>query len=332
MEPVTLVRPVCGLEYRLEETLRSTFELHHADIDILFCVACERDPAVPLIRRLMAQYPSVRSQLLFGETRLNANGKLNNMAKAWVAARTDLVVFIDSNVLLPRDYVQRILAAEAPGVGMVSSPPLGIDPEGFAAELECAFLNTWQARVQYAVDTAGFGFAQGKTLAFRSAILDRAGGMAALALEPAEDAAATRAIRRLGLRVGLADGPFPQPVGRRTLAAVWTRQLRWARLRRETFPALYAFEACAGAFPPALAAALAASGLDLNSLLAASIVICAWYGVEVALARFARWPWSLDMFAACVLRDAVLLPLWISGWRRAPTPWRSGAPVAAPAK
>ena len=40
------------------------------------------------------------------------------------------------------------------------APPVGSAPSGFWAELECAFLNSYQARMQYAVDMLGHGFAQ----------------------------------------------------------------------------------------------------------------------------------------------------------------------------
>ncbi len=58
---------------------------------------------------------------------------------------------------------------------------------GFWGELECAFLDTYQARWQLAADQLGNGFAQGKTLFWRRDILDAAGGPAALGAEMAED-------------------------------------------------------------------------------------------------------------------------------------------------
>ena len=93
----------------------------------------------------------------------------------------------DSNVLLPRDYLAILLARWTPGTGLVSSPPAGVRPEGFWAELECAFLDTYQARWQLVADQIGNGFAQGKTLFWRRDILDAAGGPAALGAEMAED-------------------------------------------------------------------------------------------------------------------------------------------------
>ncbi len=111
----------------------------------------------------------------------------------------------DSNVLMPRDYLQRLLARLAPDTGLLCAPPIGCLPHGFWAEVECAFLNTYQARWQYAADTVGLGFAQGKTMLWRRADLEQAGGIRALGAEIAEDAAATKVVRRAGRRVRLVD-------------------------------------------------------------------------------------------------------------------------------
>jgi len=70
-----------------------------------------------------------------------------------------------------------------------------------------------------------------------------------IGIKPAfEDAAFTKLVRKSDLRVRVVNRPFPQPLGRRTAAEVWRRQLRWARLRRDTFRAYFVPEVAAGAF------------------------------------------------------------------------------------
>src|SRR6266850_6047595 len=75
--PVTIVRPVCGLDNFVEDTLRSSFELEYPDYEIVFCVAQPRDPVVTIVRALMAAHPARRAQLLIGDERVSANPKLN---------------------------------------------------------------------------------------------------------------------------------------------------------------------------------------------------------------------------------------------------------------
>ena len=77
---------------------------------------------------------------------------------------------------------------------------------------------------------------QGKTMLWRRDILEAGGGIEALGAEIAEDAASTKLIHAQGLDAHLVDQPFQQPLGARKMKDVWSRQLRWARLRRVTFP------------------------------------------------------------------------------------------------
>ena len=54
--PVSLVRPLCGLDNYAADTLRSTFDLDYPHYEILFCVASANDPVVPLVENLIAEY------------------------------------------------------------------------------------------------------------------------------------------------------------------------------------------------------------------------------------------------------------------------------------
>ena len=310
-QSVSIVRPLCGLEPFSAQTLAATFAIDWPDYEILFCVADADDPIVDLARAAIASHPDVRARLLIGTEHLGSNPKLNNMASGWRAARSDIVVFTDSNLLIGSDYLRRLMAAWRDDAGMVTSPAFGDRPEGFWAHLECAMLNTYQARIQYAVDTLGCGFAQGKTLMFRRGDLER-GGFEALAAEPAEDAAATKAMRARNTGIAVAGPPYPQLLGRRTFAQVWHRHLRWARLRRASFPTLFAPEIFSGVLPPLAGAIFIATALDWPPLIAGAALLFLWYAPELLLAHVARWPLALSTLPAVILRDALLPALYCS--------------------
>jgi ceramide glucosyltransferase len=318
---VSLVRPVCGIENYVEETLASAFALDYPHYEIVFCVASAHDPIVPIVRRLMADHPGVPARLLVGNEKISDNPKLNNVYKGWRAAAYDWIVLADSNVFMPPDYIQRLLAGWHGDTGLVCAPPVGGRPEGFWAELECAFLNTYQARFQYTADTLGFGFAQGKSMLWKRNVVDRVGGIRVLASELAEDAAATKVVRRAGLRVRLVDAPFEQPLGRRSAAEVWRRQVRWARLRRSSFKACFMPEALAGAVWPLAAAAFVAAQSDL-SFASVPALAAIWYGSEVVLAWAAGWQLSLASPLAFVLRDLLLPAIWLNGLVGSGFVWR----------
>ncbi|MEW5964391.1 MAG: ceramide glucosyltransferase [Pseudomonadota bacterium] len=322
LPPVSIIRPAHGVDPFDEVTLRSTFRLDHPRFEVLFCVQRADDPAVPLIRRLIGEHPDVPARLLVGDDRSTANPKLNNVIKGWQAARHDWIAIADSNVLMPGDYLARLLGAWRSDTGLVCSPPAGSHASGFWAELECAFLNTYQARWQYAADSSGLGFAQGKSMLWRRELLDRAGGIRALAREIAEDAAATKIVRDRGLRVRLVDGPFAQPIGRRRARQVWDRQLRWARLRRATFPLYFAPELMTGAVPSLLAVGVVADAAGLDPVAAVSTIAIAWYGLEAWLARSAGWQLTPLSPVAWLVRDASLPLLWLQAWLGNEFVWR----------
>jgi ceramide glucosyltransferase len=320
--PVAIVQPLCGVEAFSKETLASIFALDYPDYEVIFCVADAADPIAPIVRREMAAHPEIPSRLLIGDDRVNANPKLNNVVKGWKAARREWVIIADSNVLMPRDYIQRLMQRWRADTGIVCAPPLGARPATFAAEIECAFLNTYQARWQYAAEALGFGFAQGKTMLWRRDVLEAGGGIEALGAEIAEDAASTKLVHRADLRAHLASPPSQQPLGARRLRDVWARQVRWARLRRATFPLYFAPEIVTTSLLTLAAAGIAGEEVGLTAPGAVMLAAAIWYGAEAALAAAAGWPLAWSSLAAWIARDALLPALWLSGWMNARFVWR----------
>ena len=320
--PISIVLPVCGIENYIEDTLRSAFRLDYPRYELIFCAARPDDPVVPLVRRLMADHPWIDARLLIGDERVSENPKLNNVFKGWRETSYAFVAICDSNVLLPRDYAQSLFARFLPDTGLVCSPPIGCRPEGFWAETECAMLNTYQARWQYFADFLGLGFAQGKTLFWRKRDLESAGGIRMLGAESAEDAACTKIVRDLGLRVRLMQPPVRQPLGARSAVDVWKRQRRWARLRRASFPGYFALEILSGSMFP-LACVLALAWLTQAPLLASvAAFLSVWYGAEWLLTVKGQWHRSSRSLACFLLRDLMLPVLYANAWLGRGFEWR----------
>ena len=320
---VSVVRPLCGLDNFCEETLESSFKLDYPSYEIIFCVARANDPVVPLVQHLIANHPAKSARLIMGDEKVGANPKLNNCVRGWDASRYDWIILADANVLMPRDYIQRLLASWRRRTGLVCSMPVGSRPQNLWAELECAFLNTFEARWQYCAEAIGLGFAQGKSMLWRREVIDRGGGIRALNSEIIEDAAATKLVRHQGLTVNLVvGGPFEQPLGVRGFRDVWLRQARWARTRRKTFPLFYAPEIFAGAALPALAAAYSAINFEVSVAAALFGVALAWYVPEILLARVLKWHVSWRMSLVFILRDLMLPVVYVDAWCTDHFVWR----------
>ena len=246
--PVTIIRPVCGLDPYEELTLRSDFELDYARYEILFC--CD-SPTTPWCRSSAASSPSIRTSTRScssATTRISRNPKLNNLIKGWRAAAHAWVVMADSNVLMPRDYLQRLLAGWRADTGLLCAPPIGCLPDGFWAEVECAFLNTYQARWQYAADTRRPRLRAGQ---------DACCGVAPIWSAPAASARSAPRSPRTRRRPRWCAAPASAcassiaPSASRWACAraaqIWSRQVRWAKLRRATFPVFFPPEVLSGA-------------------------------------------------------------------------------------
>ncbi|MBE9636620.1 glycosyltransferase [Salipiger mangrovisoli] len=318
---LSLIRPVCGLDSFDEETLRSSFRQAYPSYEVIFCAAREEDAAVPLVRRLIAEHPHVAARLLIGEQRLTGNPKLNNLFKGVAAARSDALVMTDSNLLLDRDYLSRLVATWRDDTGLVSAPPAGSRPENFWGAVECAFLNSSQGRWQLAADSLGIGFAQGKTLFWKRAVLEAGGGLEGLGRNLAEDVASTKMVRAQGLKVRLARRLFCQPIGARKPRAVWDRQLRWSRVRRDGFPGLFLGEIAQGPLLP-LIGLMGVMSMFGTSLWTLPALLGMWYAAEWALCRVAGWPAGPRDVAAMLVRDLLLPAIWVATWAGRDISWR----------
>src|SRR5450755_4480032 len=55
--PVSILKPLAGVDDGLDENLRTFFEQDYAQFEILFAVRASKDPAIPVVERLCARYP-----------------------------------------------------------------------------------------------------------------------------------------------------------------------------------------------------------------------------------------------------------------------------------
>ncbi len=313
----TILRPLCGLEEFLEECLESSFKQSWTAYEVIFTVQDEDDPAIPIAKKVMRQNPHVRSRLLIGKSNYANNGKLNNMIKGERIAVGGVIISADANVLLPPDTYDRMFRFLLEDVGLICSPPIGTRPLNFWGWVEAAFLNTFQAKWQILADFFHFGFTQGKVMAWIRGKFDygNVSFLVQLDSELAEDAAATKLIRSRGKRVALASKLFEQPIGHRTLSYVWKRQMRWAILRRLSFPFLYSLE---------LVTTLLLFGLSFY-FFGWTVLMLYALGIlsELLLAWTVGWPCSWQLIPAIIVRDILITLIWLIAWVNKRFEWKN---------
>lgn len=133
-------------------------------------------------------------------------------------------------------------------------------------------------------------------------------------------------VRAGGRRVRLVDRPFEQPLGRRSAAEVWARQLRWSRLRRHSFVWLFLPESLVGSALPSIALAIVAAHYGFAIAGSFALFLGVWFGAEAALGWRIGWRLSLRTPIALLLRDWLLPLLFVATWVGSDFFWR-GTPM-----
>ena len=101
---VTVIRPIKGLDAGAEQNIRAAFDHGYpGQVEILFVLDDEGDPAVPVVRRVMRELREAGrpfdSRVVFcGQPPPGRTGKLNAMIVGLSLARGRLVAFADSDI------------------------------------------------------------------------------------------------------------------------------------------------------------------------------------------------------------------------------------------
>ncbi len=319
---VSIVRPVCGAENYLEETLRSGFLLDYWSYELIFCIEDGDDAAVPIVRRLMAQHSCVPARLLVGRDTVSDNPKLNNIDKGWRAASGTWVIMADSNVLMPPDYVQRLASAWTSDAGLACSPPIGTSPRNLAAELECGFLNTYQARWQYAAIGSGFHSHRASRCSGGKRILIAGAGCMrsrpnSPRMPPRQKWCGTQVVACVSPR-----RPLPNRSDDADCAKFGSAKCGG----RDCVATPSRFTSRSRSRPAAWPVGVLLWRRPAHSTLFAAVAYPAiWYGAEALVARSAGWPLSWRSPFLWVARDVMLPAIWVSAWTGSRFVWRGNA-------
>src|SRR6266851_9209270 len=107
--PASLIKPVRGVDFGSYENFASFCKLDYPEYEILFAVNDESDPAVPLIERVIAEFPGRRVGLLVGAEDLGANRKVNKLARLAREAQNDLLVLTDGDVRVGPNFLREVV-------------------------------------------------------------------------------------------------------------------------------------------------------------------------------------------------------------------------------
>ncbi len=239
--PVTILKPVRGLDPELLENCRSHCRQDYPAYQVIFGVADPQDPAVPLLRRVLEDSEGAQHRLVVGPEIYGANRKVSLLHQMLPFAAHEIIIISDSDVRVEPDYLRHIAPPFLDQqVGLVTCLYRGDRAGSPAAHLEAwAIEDTFAPSVMAAYATEGVTFAFGSTLAVRKKILEEIGGFVPFANLLADDYQIASEARRQGYRLLLSDYPVACVLGRPRFSEVFGRLLRWTRTHRACRPIGY---------------------------------------------------------------------------------------------
>ncbi|KAF1998198.1 glycosyltransferase family 21 protein [Amniculicola lignicola CBS 123094] len=149
---VTIIRPVRGLDPRLYECLAATCHQTYprSKLEICLCVPSRSDPAFPILKRLVREFPELDLRVLVEEEdpmlkdnthALGPNPKIRNMSRAYREAKGDIIWVLDCNVWLGKGVCGRMVDLLC-GYGgqkkykFVHQTPISVDLDGQGMTVE----------------------------------------------------------------------------------------------------------------------------------------------------------------------------------------------------
>ncbi|HYA96519.1 MAG TPA: bacteriohopanetetrol glucosamine biosynthesis glycosyltransferase HpnI [Methylomirabilota bacterium] len=241
-QPVSVIKPLCGREERLEENLRAFFEQDYPSFEILFAVHTVQDPAVPVVEKLRREYAGrVESRLLVTGESLIPNAKAYSLERLVAEARHDLLVMSDSDVHTGPEFLKHLVRELGDSrVGLVTCPYRSQADGSIWSETEAVGMNTeFLGGVLVSRLLEKVKFALGPALAIRRHVLDAIGGFEYLRDFLAEDFVMGYRTAQLGYEVVLSSEIVEHRIGTQGLVQNLRHRLRWARSTRRSRPVGY---------------------------------------------------------------------------------------------
>jgi ceramide glucosyltransferase len=317
-EPISILKPLAGLDLDLESNLRTFFEQDYPNFEILFAVRQATDPAAEVVARLHREYAQIPSRLLVVGEPPYPNAKVFSLEHMLAAAANDLVVMSDSDIRVTPDLLRTISAEfQDPHLGVATCPYRAVPGPSVWSRLEATGMNTdfWGSAL-VARMLEGMRFAVGPTIAARRRVIQSIGGFARVKDYLAEDFVIGKFAAETDHGVILSSYVIEHHIGSSTLRQNFAHRLRWARSTRRSRPAGYVGQLFTMPLPLALLVCAAAPAWWPVLPLALIARSAAAYAVSERVLH-ARINWLL-----LPLEDLMGFCFWIAGFFGNTISWR----------
>jgi len=321
--PITVLKPVCGLDRSTYENFASFCRQDYPEYQILFGAQREDDPGIAVARQLARDFPNVDIRVVIKGGSRAANPKVGTLATLARAARHPFLLVSDSDIRVDATHLGALARPMAdPAVGVVTCLYRSA-AVGLAGKLDALGLSTdFQPSVLVAEKIEGVSFGMGSGTLVRRSALDAAGGFAAMADSLADDYLLGNLLVRAGYRAALVPHVVEHELATSTLRGIVDHQMRWNRGIRAVRPGGYAGLLFTQAVPSGVLLLLftgaSPEGLAACALTLACRLAMSWFVAVRCLGDrdAGRSLWLVPM------RDLLSYGLWLAAFFGKSVVWR----------
>jgi len=329
LPPVSILKPIRGSDPDAYENFASFCRQDYPNYELLFCVDGKQDPVVPLLDRLMREFPDRPIRVLYGSGRQAANDKVSKLARLVSEAEHEVLVINDSDVRARPDYLREIITPLCDArVGATTCLYVTTGEKTFSDRLQTVgMMSDFYAGVLVDWQLEGLKFALGPTIATTRSRLAAFGGYEAIENRPADDLLVGRFIAEQGYEVALLPYVVETVADFHSLSELTHKRLRWIVVMRHMRPwghlgLLFtqglAWSLAAIAVRPSTEVAFAYLGAYLALRFAMTWMIGVHGLGSFGLAKRSLWK-TLPLIPVW---DAMALAIWLASFTRRSIRWR----------
>ena len=322
--PVSCLKPIKGLDEDAYENYASfCHQDYPAPYEIVFCVDRD-DPALPLLEKLIRDFPERDIRLLFGSGRNAINDKVGRLNRLTTEAKYDIFVITDGDVRVRPDYLRAVVTPfRDPKVGAATCLYVSTKETNFVQELQSVgMISDFFAPVMVAWQLDDLKVTFGQSILTTRAAVQAYGGYEVLEDRPADDVYAGRLVAEKGYEVKLLPYIVQSVADFTTMSDLLHKRTRWMTVQRLMRPAghlglIFTFglpwSLVAVAVHPTAAVALIYLGGYALCRAAITWMIGTWGMKQKGL-----WKklWLIPIW------DALAFGMWIASFRRKTIRWR----------
>lgn len=322
--PVSILKPVRGLDPDAYENFASFCRQDYPEYEIVFCVGDRSDPVLPIIEKVIADFPERDIRVLFGSGRVATNDKVAKLARLAKEAQYEILVINDSDVRAEPGYLRTMVAPLAdPKIGAVTCFYVPADEKTLVQKLQTVGMySDFYPGIVVAWQLDGVKFALGPSIATSRTRLAGFGGYERIENRPADDLLVGRLIAEQGYEVKLIPYSVQTVPDFQGFRELFLKRLRWIVVMRHMRP----WGHLGLIFTVGLPWSVATVAISPNAAVA-GMFLAVYFCLRVAMtlqlvSRGLKLPVSWLDFALIPVWDAMAFVIWLASFTRSTIRWR----------